>query len=129
MAAKVRRSPTGPILVRIGLALGAIYLVLLAATRRPAFSLALELASVVVLWVLYVVRFAFDTPRALLPEIFVFRVIDRLHPPPRDSVVFTGSSTIAHWTSLAADMAPVPVTRRGISGARLNQIAVLMPTL
>ncbi len=46
-----------------------------------------------------------------------------------DTVVFTGSSTIAHWTSLAADLAPIPVTRRGISGARLNQIAALMPAL
>jgi hypothetical protein len=44
-------------------------------------------------------------------------------------VVFTGSSTIAHWLSLAADMAPLPVTRRGISGARLNQLSVLMPPL
>jgi lysophospholipase L1-like esterase len=40
-----------------------------------------------------------------------------------------GSSTIAHWTSLEHDLAPRAVVRRGISGARLSQLAALVPAL
>jgi len=123
------RSMTGPILFRLGLALFVIYVVLVATTRRPVFSLGVELASGVLLWALYAIRFAFDAPGALLPELLIFKTSDWISPPASDRVVFTGSSTIAHWTSLAEDLAPVPVIRRGISGARLNQIAALMPAL
>jgi lysophospholipase L1-like esterase len=34
-----------------------------------------------------------------------------------------------HWTSLEDDLAPRAVVRRGISGARLSQLAALVPTL
>lgn len=129
MATTSSRGPTGPLLIRLGLVLGVVYVVLVAVTRRPGFSLGIELGSVMALWLLYAGRFASDAPGALLPEMLVFRLKDRLRPPASSTVVFTGSSTIAHWTSLADDMAPVPVTRRGISGARLNQIAALMPAL
>lgn len=122
-------SPSRLLLLRLGLALGAGYLVLALATRRPAWSLALELASLAALWGMYVVRFAFDAPAALLPEVLAFRLWDRARPPAPGSIVFVGSSTIAHWTTLAADLAPLPVVRRGISGARLSQIAALLPDL
>jgi len=122
-------SPSRLLLFRLGLALGAIYLVLALATRRPGWSLAVELASLAVLWGMYVARFASDAPAALLPEVLAFRLWDRVLPPAPGSIVFVGSSTIAHWTTLAADLAPLPVVRRGISGARLSQIAVLLPDL
>jgi lysophospholipase L1-like esterase len=124
-----RRSPVGPLLVRLALVLGAVYGVLVVATRRPGFALGVEVATVATVWLLYAVRFAFDAPGALRPEMFAFELRDRVHPPARDSFVFVGSSTIAHWTSLAEDLAPMPVVRRGISGARLSQLAALMPPL
>jgi hypothetical protein len=103
--------------------------VLAVATRRPGWSLVVEFALLAALWGVYVARFASDAPAALLPEALAFRLWDRVRPPARGSIVFTGSSTIAHWTTLAADLAPLPVVRRGISGAQLSQIAALMPDL
>lgn len=44
-------------------------------------------------------------------------------PLPEDSVLFLGSSSIRLWTSLAQDMAPVPVIQRGFGGAQLNDIS------
>jgi lysophospholipase L1-like esterase len=38
-------------------------------------------------------------------------------------VVFTGSSSIRFWSTLAADMAPLPVVNRGFGGAQLHQVA------
>ena len=39
-----------------------------------------------------------------------------------DAVLFLGSSSIRLWTSLAEDMAPVPVVQRGFGGAQLNDL-------
>jgi lysophospholipase L1-like esterase len=44
-------------------------------------------------------------------------------PLPTDSVLFLGSSSIRLWTSLAQDMAPVPVIQRGFGGAQLNDVS------
>lgn len=83
----------------------------------------MEFVGVVVLWLAYAGRFALDNPDALLPEVLGFRLMDRLRPFPPGGIVFTGSSSIRHWWSLADDMAPLRVINRGISGARINQIA------
>jgi lysophospholipase L1-like esterase len=85
--------------------------------------LAVELVGAIALWAMYAGRFAFNAPLALAPEVLWFRVRDRARPLPLGGVVFTGSSTIAHWKFLADDMAPLPVVNRGINGARLSQIA------
>jgi lysophospholipase L1-like esterase len=79
---------------------------------------------VLALWAVYAGRFGFNHPASLLPEVLWFRVNDRVHAPSPGCVVFVGSSTIAHWTSLAQDMAPLPVLNRGIDGARLHQLVV-----
>ena len=42
--------------------------------------------------------------------------------PPADAVVFTGSSSITFWSSLARDMAPVPVLNRGFGGAKIADV-------
>lgn len=47
---------------------------------------------------------------------------DRRHPPPRGAIVFTGSSTIRLWRTLARDMAPLPVINRGFGGAHLAHV-------
>ncbi len=43
-------------------------------------------------------------------------------PLPADAVLFLGSSSIRLWTSLAQDMAPVPVIQRGFGGAQLTDV-------
>jgi lysophospholipase L1-like esterase len=44
---------------------------------------------------------------------------DAAHPPPRDAVLFIGSSSIRMWTALAEDFPGVPTINRGFGGSRL----------
>jgi lysophospholipase L1-like esterase len=51
---------------------------------------------------------------------------DRAHPPEPGSIVFTGSSSIRFWHTLADDMKPLDVINRGFGGseiAHVNQYA------
>lgn len=56
------------------------------------------------------------------PAIAAFEAQDRRQPPPPGLVLFVGSSSIRLWDNLTADMAPVPVLKRGISGAHLRDL-------
>jgi lysophospholipase L1-like esterase len=49
-----------------------------------------------------------------------FEAQDRIHPPLKNAIVFTGSSSITLWDSLEQDMAPLPVLNRGFGGSRMN---------
>ena len=53
------------------------------------------------------------------PEIAAFEASDRTNPPPKDCVVFVGSSSIKRWTNLAADFPDLPVVNRGFGGSQL----------
>lgn len=44
--------------------------------------------------------------------------------PPGEGIVFIGSSSIRLWSSLAEDMAPLPVIQHGFGGAKLNDAVV-----
>ncbi len=44
--------------------------------------------------------------------------------PPGEGIVFIGSSSIRLWSSLAQDMAPLPVIQHGFGGAKLNDAVV-----
>jgi hypothetical protein len=50
-------------------------------------------------------------------------------PELQDSIVFTGSSIISLWDTLADDMAPLPVLNQSIYGARMSTIFVAMDKL
>ena len=52
-----------------------------------------------------------------------FEAQDRRTPPPAGAVVFTGSSSITWWTTLAQDMAPLPVINRGFGGSKIGDVA------
>ncbi len=56
------------------------------------------------------------------PEIRAFEERDRVHPPPKNGTLFTGSSSIAYWKSLEADFSGVPVINRGFGGAQLRDL-------
>jgi lysophospholipase L1-like esterase len=49
-----------------------------------------------------------------------FEAQDRVHPPLKNAIVFTGSSSITFWDTLETDMAPLPVLNRGFGGSRMN---------
>jgi lysophospholipase L1-like esterase len=69
-----------------------------------------------------VAKLVAEDPAVWLPAIEAFEARDREHPPPGGAVVFTGSSSIRFWRTLANDMAPLPVVRRGFGGARMSDI-------
>ena len=62
-------------------------------------------------------------PSVWEPEIAAFEREDRESPPPRDAILFVGSSSIRFWDELAGDMAPMTVIRRGFGGAKLSDLA------
>ena len=55
-------------------------------------------------------------------EILRFAERDREAPPPVCPVLFVGSSSIRMWSSLEADMAPLPVVNRGFGGSRISEV-------
>ena len=53
------------------------------------------------------------------PAINKFIQADAAHPPPKNAVVFVGSSSIVKWTSLAEDFPGLKVVNRGFGGSQL----------
>lgn len=91
---------------------------------RKLFKILLGAALAVVLLFAFVQHqvarwYAEENPNLWLPQIWAFEAADRKNGYPGNAVVFVGSSSIRFWDSLAADMAPVPVIRRGFGGSRL----------
>jgi hypothetical protein len=62
---------------------------------------------------------AVATPEKWTEAINRFTQADAAHPPPRDGVVFVGSSSIVKWTTLEKDFPGVPVIPRGFGGSEL----------
>jgi lysophospholipase L1-like esterase len=60
-----------------------------------------------------------EDPARWAPDIEAFARQDREAPAQPGAVVFVGSSSIRLWSTLAADMAPVPVLNRGFGGLKL----------
>src|SRR5512133_2459941 len=50
--------------------------------------------------------------------------LDKTEKYPDDAILFTGSSSIRLWTTLANDMAPYNVIQRGFGGSKLSDFAV-----
>lgn len=63
------------------------------------------------------------------PDIAALEARDAEETHPDDSILFLGSSSIRLWETLAADMAPFPVIRRGYGGARFTDLAVFAERL
>jgi len=58
------------------------------------------------------------------PEIEKFTELDKTERYADDAIIFAGSSSIRLWSTLAEDMAPFSVIRRGYGGAKLSDFAV-----
>ena len=74
------------------------------------------------IWRVYRVM-ASDDPAIWAKEIEEFKRQDREAAPPEGGIVFTGSSSINFWSTLAEDMAPLPVINRGFGGSKIGQVA------
>ncbi len=55
-------------------------------------------------------------------EIRAFEKADSATPTPRRPILFTGSSSIRFWSSLAADFPGKPVLNRGFGGSQLSDV-------
>jgi lysophospholipase L1-like esterase len=62
---------------------------------------------------------ALAAPEKWTTAIDKFTEADKTNPPPRDAVVFVGSSSIVKWTSLAKDFPQLKVINRGFGGSEL----------
>jgi lysophospholipase L1-like esterase len=67
-------------------------------------------------------RSAINSQRIWEHQIASYERADRRQPPPRGTIVFTGSSTIRFWRTLVRDMAPLPVINRVFGGAHLAHV-------
>jgi len=47
---------------------------------------------------------------------------DKVHPVPPGIIVFTGSSSIAYWSSLVDDLKPLTVINRGFGGSEYTDV-------
>lgn len=56
-------------------------------------------------------------------DIAAFEAADRAHAPPKDAVLFVGSSSIRFWESLEKDFPGVPVIDRGFGGSTIADCA------
>ena len=63
------------------------------------------------------------------PEIQAFVHQDSLTPPPAAPIVFTGSSSVRKWETLAQDFPAQPVLNRGFGGSRFPDALHYFDTL
>jgi lysophospholipase L1-like esterase len=61
-------------------------------------------------------------PDRFEPEIRKFEEADRTSPPPPGAVVFTGSSSIRRWDTLARDFPHAVVLNRGFGGSEAEHV-------
>ena len=76
-----------------------------------------------VLALLLLTPLAIAAPEKWREAIDKFTQADATHPPPRNGVVFVGSSSIVRWSTLAQDFPGVKVINRGFGGSQLDDSA------
>jgi len=79
-------------------------------------------AAVLVGWFLWQQGRAARDPAFFASAIAEFEAADAQAMPAPGGIVFVGSSSIRFWTTLADDMAPLPVVRRGFGGAHMSHV-------
>ena len=55
-------------------------------------------------------------------QIAAFRDQDRTSPPPKEAILFIGSSIFRQWTNVKEHMAPLPVFNRAFGGSRTWEV-------
>jgi lysophospholipase L1-like esterase len=79
----------------------------------------------VALRILLALLFVFQAARAADPQRFAadiaaFETSDKTNPPPKNAILFIGSSSIARWKTLAQDFPGHQVINRGFGGSHLS---------
>lgn len=72
---------------------------------------------------------AYTREKEWIREINALLEIDQRQTPPRDAVLFTGSSTIRMWTTLRQDFPRLNVINRGFGGSRLDDLVFFAPRI
>lgn len=62
-------------------------------------------------------------------DISAFEEIDRKQTPPEKAVLFTGSSSIRMWTTLARDFPSIKFINRGFGGSHLEDLVYFAPRI
>ena len=62
------------------------------------------------------------TARDWEPAIRKFEESDKTNPPKPGSIIFTGSSSIVRWSTLAEDMKPLEVVNRAFGGSQYSDV-------
>ncbi len=70
---------------------------------------------------LYKYRNSTSTPK-WAAEIAAFEKLDKEQTYAKDAILFTGSSSIRKWTTIAEDMKPYPVISRGFGGSKIEDL-------
>jgi hypothetical protein len=73
-----------------------------------------------------------DTLRAkprYAEAIAAFLANDRVEPPPKEAILFVGSSIFRQWTTLKEQMAPLPVFNRAFGGSRTDDQLFYLDTI
>jgi lysophospholipase L1-like esterase len=66
------------------------------------------------------------SPTRFQSEIDAFLEEDKVNPPPRQTILFIGSSIFRGWENLKEQMAPLPVFNRAFGGSRTGDILYYM---
>lgn len=91
--------------------------------------------SIVVAFVLFLVSFpafgqnGYTRAKEWERDMAEFADIDRRQTPPKDAVVFAGSSTIRLWVDLRIDFPKHSVINRGFGGSRLEDLVFFAPNV
>src|SRR6202044_813897 len=75
--------------------------------------------SLVILSLLAQAALAQD-PKRFEKEIDAFTMADKTNPPPKNAILFIGSSTLRKWTTLAEDFPGRSVFNRGFGGSQMS---------
>ena len=51
-----------------------------------------------------------------------FETADSENPPPKNAILFVGSSSIVYWRTLSEDMVPLNVINRGFGGSQMHEL-------
>jgi lysophospholipase L1-like esterase len=62
-------------------------------------------------------------------EMAAFEAADRAHPPPKNAILFIGSSTIRMWTTLEKDFPDHRVINRGFGGSQIVDATHFAPRI
>jgi len=62
-------------------------------------------------------------------EVWRLEARNRAEPPEPGGIVFVGSSSIRMWSSLARDLAPLPVSNQGFGGSHIEDVIRYAPRL